>query len=409
MNEPIIIQPPVSATERPHADRSSSQLGSLAVCPGFKNKKDGKRIHWITQQGQRGHEALQNDDDAALESAYEEKLVQMIRDYVATLPPATVVLREYQFKTIEDRWGYADEFRFRGHLETVGNRLGLSDYERDQWVREWRNLVGLATEADLVDHKFVKVKEVKDAEVNLQGKDYVIAAFEEFRSLQKIHVHFPMPRFGTVTTATFTREMLPQLKLEVFAVLATAKRTDGKRPPAKLFNPSYEVCRYCSRAACPALYKLGRKVAEAYAAEPLPELPANVHASEANDPKVLGALKTIAAVLEPWAQSVNHHSFAKAIDEAIVADGYEIAYQKGQRKVTNPFAVFEIATKDFGLHLTDVIDASKISVKQLEDAIKAKAPRGQKAKQVNAFNDELRERDAIERSEDKPHLARKIS
>lgn len=216
-----------------------------------------------------------------------------------------------------------------------------------------------------------------------------------------------MPRFGTVTTATFTRSQVPQLSLEILSVLSAARRTDGKRVPAKLFKPTYDICRFCGRlSTCPAVRKIYTEVTSKYTAEPLPAVPANVHASEAKDPQVLGALKTLAVVGAAWAESVTHHVTNSALDDGIVAEGYEVAFRKGTRRVLNAYAVFDTARK-FGLELTDFVECSDISIKQLEDLVMAKAPRGQKGHKKAEFLDALRDVGAIERREATPFLQRR--
>lgn len=390
MSNELPIHPVAEAPERPHAERSASQLKSLAVCPGYLPKKNRKRQHWVTQQGIRGHKALETDDDSVLQSDYEQALVQLVRDYEGSLPAPVAILKEFKINTIEGRWGYVDTLRF------VSEQTFLPGLAAEDIARQCETV-------DVIDYKFTKAKEVEDAEINLQQKDYAAGLFDDFPKLKTIRVHIPMPRFGTVSIATFTRDMLPQLKLDVLAVLRTAKRTDKARVPAKLFNPTYDVCRFCARASCPKMYELFRKVAVNYATEPLPELPENIHSSQCNDPKALGAMKQIAAVAKNWAESVDHNAFEKAIDDHIVAEGYVIDYLDGKRKVTNVFALFEIAKKH-GLDIADVLEAANVSLKKLEDRVMENAPRGDKKSAKAAFLDDLRARDAIERREDTPYL-----
>jgi hypothetical protein len=260
------IHPPAEAPERPHAERSASQLKSLALCPGYKpDNSPKKEQHWVTQQGIRGHDALERDDTGELQSSYEERLTQACEDYCGTLTtPGCTVLREQKVDTLEGRWGYFD-------------RLIIAPNGRH---------------AHLVDFKFVKVKKPEDASLALQGKDYVWGLFKARPELDAITVHFVAPRFNFVTYHIFHRADLPRIELEIFSVLTQARKTDRKGAAKKLFRPHYETCRFCGRkATCPALAKIASTVASRYLAEgaqPLPDVPLNVHASEADDPKVLG-------------------------------------------------------------------------------------------------------------------------
>lgn len=393
------IHPPAEAPERPHAEKSASKLKSLALCPGYKpDKKPKKEQHWVTQQGIRGHDALEKGDSGELQSDYEGKLVQLCEDYVNALPEAHADLKEQRVETIEGRWGYFDRLRFR-----------LEGVTPDQVDIESRTIYpGSPTIADLVDYKFVKVKEPEDAEINLQGMDYVTGLFDQYPSLQTIHVHFLAPRFGTVTTGTFTRSDVPRLKLEIFAILTQAKRTDKKRVAKALLRPHYETCRVCdARATCKAIQGIAQTVYDRYTAaghaNPLPEVPQNVHASEATEPEVLGKLKTLSTVLGSWSEAVDHHCLSKALDDGIVPTGYAIGHRKGKRKVSNPLALLTIGPK-FGLEVADVLENSTVSIAKLEDVVMERALHGQKAKRQGEFIDALYDASALERGDESPTL-----
>lgn len=385
----LLVHPQAENAERPHAARSASQLKSLALCPGFKpDRKPKKEQHWVTQQGIRGHHALEVGDMSELQSDHEVKLAQMCEDYCATLPPAREVVKEPMIPTIEERWGYADQLRFREQICSLTNL----------WV------------VDLIDYKFVKVKAPEDAEINLQGMDYVVGIFDKYQYVGTVHVHFLAPRFGTVTTATFYRSDLPRLKLEIFAILTQAKRTDKKRIAASLLRPHYETCRFCGFAArCKAIGKIADTVYQRYVAEgaatPLPEVPANVHASEATEPQVLGRLKTLSTVLKTWSAAVDHHTLSKALDEGIIASGFEIGFRKGKRRITLPLTLLTIGPK-FGLDMSDIVESANLSAKKLEDAVMAKAPRGTKKHKKAEFLDALRDADAMDRGDEAPTLVR---
>lgn len=399
MSDELPIHPDAESPERPHAERSASQLKSLALCPGFKpDNTPKKEQHWVTQQGIRGHDALENADMGELQSSYEEQMVQACEDYCATLPPAAQELKEVKVNTIEGRWGYFDRLRFR-----KDSYIPLDRNDDDAVSYYDANVIAVATHADLIDYKFVKVKTPEDASLALQGKDYAVGIFREYPHLQYITVHFLAPRFNFVTYHTFSREDLPRIELEIFSVLTQARRTDKKRIPKKLLKPFYETCRFCARrATCPALVGIAREIHNRYLEEgatPLPEVPTNVHASQVNDPAVLGAIKLLATTMEGWAAAASHHCTTKAIEEGKIPEGYKIAYRKGRRKLTIPLTLLSIGPK-FGLGVSDVIEASNVSVAKLEDAVMAKAPHGKKEKTKFAFLDALREADALARNEE---------
>lgn len=382
-----LIHPIAESPERPHAERSASQLKSLALCPGYTPaKKDPtKEVHWVTQQGIRGHAALEHGDNSELQSNYELSLVQLCEDYVDALPEAYSDQREPKIITIEGRWGYADRLRFRKE-----SPAGL--------------------EVDIIDYKFVKVKSPEDAEINLQGIDYTVGVFEANADIAVVNIHFLAPRFGMVTTARFTRGQLPELKLRLFAVLTQARRTDAKRVPAKLLRAHYETCRFCGRApTCPAIKSIAKKIYDSYVndahAEPLPEVPANVHASQSTESFELGSIKVLASAMDAWSKAASHHCLTKAVDEGIIASGYTVGFRKGRRSITQPLALLSIGPK-FGLDLSDVLSAATISAAQLEDAVMAKAATGQKKHVKTAFVEALRDADVLEDGEEVPVLVK---
>lgn len=371
----------IVSEDRPHAERSASQLPKLALCAGYKPGKGGKRTHWVTAQGLRGHHALETNDTSELESEHEEELVQICADYVNRFTAgADVDLREPRVETIQGRWGYLDR------------------------ILVYRE----ARKARLFDYKFVIKREPDDAEVNLQGFDYVVGFLEspEWKDIDEVEVHFIAPRFGSVTTATFTREDLPRLKLDILSILSRAKATDRKRAAVDRFTPDYDVCRFCDRIGnCPAITKHAVVVHDRYVSTPVPLVPANVHSSQANDPKTLGQLLTIANVLEGWCQSVKAHAAETAKFDGIIAEGYELTYRKGQRRVTDPVALITVARKH-GVTIDDILANAKVSLPALESIVKSKAPRGTKAAKALEFTHDLRDVDAFERLEDIPFLQR---
>lgn len=387
--------------ERPHAERSSSQLPTLALCRGYRpEKKAPGQEHWVTKQGLRGHAALETEDTSDLESGFEEYMTQLCQDYCDKLlgeHPAQVV-KEPKITTIEGRWGYVDRLHLRYELDAV-----------DELARDWAGRPMFKPVADVVDFKFVKAHEVTDAEINLQGKDYVVGVFDQYPHVNTIHVHFIMPRFESVTTATFTRDQLPQLKLEILAILTRAKGTDSKRFRGAGLNPHYEACRFCgAKSSCKALRKIADTIGRQY--DPtgygaLPPIPEQTHASMVDDPKTLGQLKILAAVMGPWADAVNHHALLAAIDKNIVPEGYAIDYRGGKRRVTDASALLLVA-KEFQIPVDELIAAATVSIGALEKVVMDGAPRGKKSKRKNAFLDRLREFDALEKGPETPTLVR---
>jgi hypothetical protein len=388
MNEP-------NHNERPHAERSASQLGSLVLCPGYRPKPT-KRVHWVTAQGTRGHEALDKGEEADLESGFEERMVKLCQEYSDSLPLHTREFQEQRFDTMEGRWGFTDRLRIRAKAHTEGSV-----------VQEFR--LYDSDEADLLDWKFVKSKIVVDAEINLQGKDYVVGIFEDpqFAFLNKIHVHFVMPRFASVTTATYTRADLPRLKLEIYAVLCASRDTDRGDYDGASLTPNYETCKYCGAAGnCVALRKIAYALRKQYDPSGYGDVvvPTETHAQRVKDPAQRAQLQKLAGLMEEWAKSVRAHNLSTALeDDKHLPEGYEIDWSKGRRYVTDT-EKFEEAAREFGLTTADVINSSHISWGRLEEVLRERQPKGKKKDAVERFERRLVELGAIERPEPTPKL-----
>jgi hypothetical protein len=385
--------------EREHAERSSSQLGSLALCAGFRPKQT-KKIHWVTAQGNRGHAALDSGDDSDLESDFEALMVRRAERYSRSLPLASREFQEMRIETIEGRWGYTDRLRIRA--KCAGS---LQDLVEGSWQ------VADSDEADLLDWKFVAKDHVVDAEINLQGKDYVVGIFKDpqFAFLNTIHVHFVETRFDEVTTATYTRDDIPRLELEIYAVLMRARNTDRCDFDTATLKPHYDTCKYCARAGvdCRALDNIADALGRAYDPEEYgktPELPKEVHSSKAKDPVVRAQLQDLAGLMEVYSKSVRHNNLQAALDnEKDTPTGYEIDWSKGKRYVTSHDAL-RLVAKEFGLTDSDLVECSTVGWTKLEKLLKLRAPSGKKSSAVEDFGNRLVELGATERPEPTPKL-----
>lgn len=375
-----------TTAERPHARRSASSLGSLALCSGYEGRSDAKRTHWVTEQGNRGHEAMDTGDTGDLESRFEELMVQRCEAYAARFTElGDQVYNEIRLETIEGRWGYTD-----------------------------RLLVHMDNTADLIDWKFVRAKEVADAEINMQGKDYVVGIFEDprFAAVTAIRVHFVMPRLGSATSTPvpFTRADIPTLKLEILTLLRRAQHTDSKKFRGGELHPHYDVCKYCKHAGrCVALRKIADKIGRSYDPDGYgkqPEIPWTTHASQVKTPEERGQLQQLASLMDEWVSSVRHHNLTASLESAEnLPAGYQLDYVKARRRVVSASALLA-AAQEFGVTTQDLIDAATLSWGKVESALKERAPRGEKGRIVAAFTERTEELGAVDRPEPTPRLVR---
>jgi hypothetical protein len=378
--------------ERPHARRSASSLPTIALCFGYESRQTLKQ-HWVTKQGTRGHAALEDGDTGDLESGYEDYMVGLCEDYAARqMTPGAIVQEEVKIATVEGRWGYTDRIIF--HMEDLVTRTGV---------------------ADMIDWKFVKAKEVIDAEVNLQGIDYVTGLFmdPENWDLHTIRVHFVMPRFGSVSTHTFYRSDLPRLQLELLILLRKAKGSDHHNFKGKELTPSYDACRFCKHLGrCRATRSLFTKIVDKYRPDhgvDLTQIPEETHASaEHLTPQQRGQLQVMAGIAEEWARAVKFHNSQAALENPDAVEGFGIDIQKGRRAVTSVAGLL-YAAEEFGLTSDDLIECGQLAFGKVETKIREKAPRGEKGQRVKDFDTRLRELDAIEDAAEIPKLVRKTA
>jgi len=295
------------------------------------------------------------------------------------------VYNEFRVETIEGRWGFCD-----------------------------RLIINADGTAHLLDWKFVRAKEVTDATINLQGKDYVVGILKDsrFANIERISVHFVMPRFGSVTRSDrmFSRADIPALSLEIYAVLSRARQTDSKKWRGASLTPYYDVCKFCGVSGrCVALRKivddLGRKYdPDGYKLKPA--LPTQTHASEVTDLGDRAQLQELAALMETWAASVRHHNLSAALDDPQnVPTGYVLDWAKGRRRVTSADGLLLVA-REFGITAQELIEAASLSWTKVETTLKDKAARGEKGNLVTQFNERLIEIDAVARPEPTPKLVR---
>lgn len=320
----------IDHSSRGHARVSPSQFNNRKLCEGWLPEPDDpKKIHPVTAEGTRCHEAMETGDDSQLQTEWEEQYVAICREYVAKLPRADWERIEPKLDILGGRsHGYADLLR------CVGNT------------------------ADLVDWKF-GWNQVEDAETNLQGIGYTLGVFELYPSIAQVTVHFVMPRLGKVSVHTFDRSDVDRLRVQVAHILDRAENPDPKN-----FQASWKACAYCARKPiCPVVVS---KVAEACSSSGLPLPETNL--AEAT-PEELSFLRDFADVAEDWARKVKEYVLSQRLHGGIDIPGWELTFRKGARKVDDGNKLVEIA-RAFGLTESDIVESSKLYLTKLEKKVR---------------------------------------
>jgi hypothetical protein len=348
---------PTSA-ERPHHQFGPSGLKLLEMCAGYRSDPN-KDPHPVTEAGSRCHDALETGDDSLLQGDDEHALVAMVRRWEAKNVPADrgVDIREPRLHIGDLTYGYADRLIIRKH------------------------------QAWLIDYKF-GYEPVERAEENLQGMAYTLGVFEAYPHVQAVRVVFLQPRLDYVTTCVWERSQSTSLLARIARVISRAKADRESDRVA-----GYLPCLYCGRKAdCPTLGRIAARVAKTY--EPSLDVPDVVHPSQVTDGQTMAKLMDLQAVLADFVESVKFHAARMVQETDQEVEGYVLATRSGRRQIVDPLAALEVA-KRFGLSLEDFLAAAKPSVSDLEVGVRAAAANKQKGKQVERFNDALREADAL--------------
>lgn len=234
-----------------------------------------------------------------------------------------------------------------------------------------------------------------EAENNLQQKCYAAALFEKFPDLEQLEVHIVYVRLQEVDTASFTREDMPRIQLEILAVDRRAEEAENfeKQNPGKKFYHRADpaVCAYCVKAGvCPELHALTLPTAKAYA-QARPEdlaIPEAYDPALITDPAIMSKALVVSGIMERWSDSVKHYALKMRLEQGIEIPGTTLASRKGKGSILNTHEAYKIAEKH-GLSHDEIMSAVEISPAKLRDAVESKAPRGKKKLASQALEDEL--------------------
>lgn len=346
----------VEAAVREHAEISCSGLKNVAICPAYVPEPREEQTTGAADEGRLLHRAVETGYLPPDLDEEQQSSVQMCLDYIAPLldedPTNTEIHRELRL----------DLNQAQGPRE-LDDMFGTADLVIYNHVRR---------HCHVVDFKFGRIP-VDDAEVNLQGKAYVVGAFLRFPQCQNITIHFLQPRTDEVSSHTFGRGDLVSLQLEISAILARARRPDREEH----VNP--DNCLYCGRKTeCLALRRLAIHITDRYQNE-FTALP-NLHSSEVGDPEQLAIMLKMAKIVARWADSVKSHSLQTYLGGTPIP-GFELKERAGARKIEdgdNVLAAFAglTVTDAHGNPLfsqEDVLRCATLTVGKLEEMAASKA------------------------------------
>lgn len=363
-------------SERAHAKRSPSSLGSYAVCPHYLPDND-RPLHPVTVEGTAIHEAIEKRDFGGL-SPEAKQIAQTGITYWDNLVASRKDWRQYvEIRVNIPHMGF-------GHADLVM----LSPDETQGILVDWKT--GYNTQAAV--------------ENNIQQRAYASGLFCRFPKLRVIEVHVVYVRLLEADISTIVLEDCPQIELELIAIDRKAEEAEQGKIAAH--NPDPYVCSYCAKAGpCPALSKIALPVAQAYA-KARPEalvVPEAYDPAMLSDPSVVARALVVADIMERWSESVRKHALDLRLESGVEIPGYSLVNRKGTTSVIDPQLVYSLA-QEAGLDHAAIMGAVSMSVPKLLDAVRDTAPKGKKKHVAQDFEDTLRDSGAVMVAQETYHL-----
>ena len=202
-----------------------------------------------------------------------------------------------------------------------------------------------------------------------------------------------MPRLDLVASFTFTRDDIPRLKLRISVIAQRRRELAGK-----VFTPHNDNCLYCARkATCAALNEKALMVGKGYNSDQQLVLPEELHSSQITDPEQMARALNLVDVLEKWCDSVRAHALKMRMEFGTEIPGRDLVERQGRRVIDNPVKALEIA-QQFGLTEEEFTSAASVSFNDLAKLLMEKAPKGEKKKVAQKFEDALKDAMALTKS-----------
>jgi len=355
----------VNHADRAHAEFGPSSLKYVAACAGYHGK-DGTSA--AAEKGTRIHEALEVRDPSALQDEEEVALYdQIIAD------EDEILMGVFGDKPVNTH----REIRLTLALDALTPTFGTCDLLVE-------DPTGVAV---MIDYK-TGISKIDEPEKNWQSKAYALAAFQMFPHLHTIKFAFLVPLNGGILSGIFRRDDVFTLRKEISEVIRKAETTRPKWATGAIdiedVNPTVN-CRFCRyEESCPALGAVCVTIAAKIRPDLLPKGPINP--SEVEDPETLEQLYIVAKIAENWAKSIKHKVTGLALE------GHEFEHHKlksmgALKKTIEKNYLAQLAIK-YGLDMSEVVEASDLTLNQLAAVLHSKSPKGKKTFIVDSFEQE---------------------
>jgi hypothetical protein len=369
----------VNTTDRKHHEDSPSSLQPKEVCPGFQGTNEpnaasirGTYLHDCVEKYISKGILDPNLDDEQVNVVL--SCAQFVKDNMIEMGPDTILVME-EYLPIDEQ-------------ETTAGYLDIG-------------LVNLVTrKGRIIDWKMGE-NPVEPARNNVQGMSYLLGIVRMFNDLlDSIIVQFVMPfqGEGIVDTHEFHREEYPRLHLRIATIVARVKHVRELFNTGNIINvwrewlkPTDKGCLFCARKHnCPALHELVLSAGKKY--DPL-IVPDVINPMLIKDSKQAGAAIKFFSIMESLAKAYRAKATEKAMnDEVWLPEGYMVTTMSSRKIVDKKkFAqiIRALLTEE---EYTQCID---FTLGPVEDAIKAKAPRGKKSAAVEELDILLKTEGAV--------------
>lgn len=303
---------------------SPSKLAYYEACPVFWQEPMQKSE--AAEEGDRLHEAVEKRDLSLLDDPEQKEAAQQCLNYVAQLAP--------------NRGGPGNMLQVDSVLEEVW-------LESDIGKRGRADLVIIPASdrslAHVVDFKFGK-QPVEHAATNAQGVDYAYRVFLKFPDVDRVRVHFIMPRQKDVTWHEFSRER--DFSGMRNRILATHRAVND---PFKQPTPNLDkACQYCDlKARCPALGASMSGLVTKFNSLPVPE-DFSPHAPRT--PEERGIAQEVADLAIKWGEELKAQNTQAVLDGAEV-EGFKVQSRKGNTSVSDSISFAKLLESQYNVGL----------------------------------------------------------
>lgn len=373
------------AEQRKHHDYSPSTLQNLEVCPAYRGRQS-ETPHERTTAGTRAHGVVDTGEDDNLLGDDDAIHAADCLDFVAR--------RRQLMEEARSRDQNLDEPPLPQIIELKETYLPVDDIDTTAGYVDRALIDHTRASAELFDWKF-GMWAVEKADNNLQGIAYSLGLFHKYPSLKSIHFWFKQPTLDVITDAVFTRAQIPALYLRVQTVVARAReaRRTGDFATA---NPAVPACNFCANlGTCPKVAAFACKIGSKFF--PL-EMPEEITPTMVMSPKETKLAMRLSQVMAVWSGAFRAQVTDRVLRGAAEMPAGYTLQSRSNREVVVPAQFKKLAlaflTESEYAGITPVPGFGAV-----EEAIKEKAPRGQKKAAIESFQQQLEDTGAVVRSQ----------